>query len=660
MKIHQRAGSVILALWTLSLGAIYAGPVTWSGGTTSTTWGPGTNWSTGSLPGTGDDVTIGDTPATRTITLDLSGAAASVSLSSLVLNQTTTGAMNQLALTGGAGTMSVANAITLGGGVANATSSILITGTTNASYVSIPSLAANGGMTINSGGFLQLAYNPTPRGFVAMTGSITLSGGIIEALSPSASQTAVLGSASTTNAVLAGNDVFTINSGTIKVDGTSASAGSRLEFSGNLVWNGGNIQLVSIGAASGQQGVWLHGLTNTISSTAVFQTVNTSGVATAVAPSFTMLISSGVSANAITMSQSLDTAVTLGLITLREFDTKANSSYTHRITSTAVGRGIGQIILNASGPEDILQLGSDLKSTYSTNGTFITAQGTGATYGVDLNGFTFDGTAAAAGWVPNLPGTTKATVWKVTSSTGTGTFKAQSFNLSMGTATSANTVSMGSNVILEATGGAGTGNVLSVAGGPTAVFDAASKFRYSGNATAVNAATMSSAVAIGGLDVANGALNIAQAALATQGDVTVGAGGSLGLNGASVGTISLAVGQDFTLGGGTMLLTLDLAGVTDQIISGGSGLADLTGGTLALSGNIDYNAAYTIFSGFSSITGANLVSITGYDSGYQATLSSAGILTFAVPEPSAIWMLGMGLAALMVGGRVKRLALNQE
>ncbi len=652
MKIHHYTVGLVIALWILSLGGTQAATVTWSSGS-SGSWSAGANWSGGVIPATGDEVTLGDVAASRTVTLDLTNAGASVSLSSLLLQQTTAGVAgtpinNQLALSGGAGTLTVGNAVTLGTGLANTTTSILITGTSNSSYVNTPALSVTGGTTINAGGLLQLAYASTPRGFVAMAGSITLSGGIIEALSPSSTQTAWLGGvAAGNNSALAGNDVFTINSGTIKVHG-NGSNGSRLGFNGNFNWTGGTIQLVSDVTTSGQPGLFLHGLTNTISSGVVFQTVSPTGVVSAAAPTFTMCITTASPSTALTLSQTLDTAVTLGLMTIREFDTRTNSSYTHRITSTAAGRGIGQIFLTTSGAEDIVQLGSDLKSTYSAAGTFVTAQATGspayATFGVDLNGFTFDGTAASAGWVPNkVSGTT--TNWKVVSSSGTGTFKAQSYNLGLSGATSADTMTVGSNVILEATGGSGTGNVLSTSGGATYAYHAASKFRYSGSATRANAATVSSAVAIGGLEVVNGALNLSQSAFQTQGDVSVTGGGSLDLNGTSIATLTLASGKSLTVNNGTMLLTLDGLGNSDQILSAGSGLADLTGGAFLLSGTINYAASYTVMSGFSTIAGADVVAISGYDSvNYQASLSSTGVLSFStVPEPGTFGFVALGL-----------------
>lgn len=619
---------LIFLLWVLGVSLADAAAVNWTYNG-SGAWSTGSNWSAGIVPATGDAVTLGNATALRTVSLDLTSATASVSLSSLALTQTTTGVTNKLALTGGAGTVTVGNPFTLGSGNATATGSLLITGTGTSSYTAIPSMVATGVMTLNAGGVLQLAYNPvTTRAFIATAGGLTLNGGLLEALAPGATQTVWLGSTSGSNGAFPGADIFTINSGTIKVHGSGTNA-SRLGFHGNFNWTGGTVQFVSDTASSTVQGIFLHGLTNTIGSTVTFQTVSTTGVVTAAAPTFTLDIATTTPATATTLSQTLDTSVPLGLMTVREFDTKTNSSYTHRITSTAANPSIGQIYLNTTGAVDIFQLGSNLKSTH-TNPTFITAQtGTGivsATFAVDLNGFSFDGTTAAAGWVPNkLSGT--ATNWKVTSSTGSGVLKAQSFDLRLSGATN-DSFSVGSNATLEATGGAGTGTILSSTGLVTYTFDPASWFRYSGSATTASPATLSSVVAIGSLEVANGTLQISQPSLTAAGDVVVADGGTLDLYGASTATVTLGTGRNLVVDGGTLNMTVNASGGSDRIIGSG-GVANLTGCTISLSGTINYDSVYVLFTGFSQIIGSETFAITGYDTArYLAVFHKDGTLSF--------------------------------
>ncbi|HEY9250966.1 MAG TPA: autotransporter-associated beta strand repeat-containing protein [Rariglobus sp.] len=110
-------------------------------------------------------------------------------------------------------------------------------------------------------------------------------------------------------------------------------------------------------------------------------------------------------------------------------------------------------------------------------------------------------------------------------------------------------------------------------------------------------------------------------------------GGALSANGASIGTFTLASGQNFTATLATLNFTLGASNTSDQII--GSGLFDLNNITLALSGNTSVAGTYTLFSGF---TGSNVVTdvtITGLDAGLTGVLGTNGILTVsAIPEPS--------------------------
>lgn len=121
-------------------------------------------------------------------------------------------------------------------------------------------------------------------------------------------------------------------------------------------------------------------------------------------------------------------------------------------------------------------------------------------------------------------------------------------------------------------------------------------------------------------------------------------GGTLVLNAADAGTLTLGLNGNFVMSSGTW--TVDLASGLDQIIGSGTAAFTITGGTLDLAGGlINYGQTYSLITGF---TGANSVSgltIQGYDSNsWTASLNSAGVLSFAaVPEPSAYGLIGAGL-----------------
>jgi hypothetical protein len=68
----------------------------------------------------------------------------------------------------------------------------------------------------------------------------------------------------------------------------------------------------------------------------------------------------------------------------------------------------------------------------------------------------------------------------------------------------------------------------------------------------------------------------------------------------------------------------------------------------------DYTASYTILSGFNSGAVSGLT-FTNYDNlNYSASLSNAGVLSFAVPEPGTFVSLLGGLGLLVLFRRWRR------
>ncbi len=120
-------------------------------------------------------------------------------------------------------------------------------------------------------------------------------------------------------------------------------------------------------------------------------------------------------------------------------------------------------------------------------------------------------------------------------------------------------------------------------------------------------------------------------------------GGALSANGASIGTFTLASGQNFTATLGTLNFTLGASNTSDQII--GSGAFNLSNLTLALNGTTSVAGSYTLFSGFTG-NAVSGITITGLDPGYTGVLGTNGILTVsAIPEPSTFAAL-LGVSAL--------------
>lgn len=166
-----------------------------------------------------------------------------------------------------------------------------------------------------------------------------------------------------------------------------------------------------------------------------------------------------------------------------------------------------------------------------------------------------------------------------------------------------------------------------------------------GAAAAINLASTSSVSVSGGtLTNAAGNTNLGSGAVSMNtGAITPGGIGT-------VGSFTLAAGQNFTANLGTLNFDLVSLSGSDQIIGSGAGTFSLTGTTLALGGLTSVTGTYQLFSGFSSGSVSG-ISITGLGAGFTGSLSNTGLLTVsAVPEPATFAAIAgaaiLGFAAL--------------
>ena len=347
-------------LFVLVSGLVHA-QTTWVGGT-DLNWSTAANWNPATAPITGQTALLNDTvSANRTIVYD---TGASGALGTLTMTQTS-GFLNSLDVQKN---LTIANAVTLsasGNGTVQFTVDPVLTART---------VTFTGGLTVGSGGNLNLLFNSTSNGTVhsmpTVKGDVTLSGGAIT-LGPVAA-----GAAGAASATFFNN--LTISSGTITLDnGTGVNTKDlRIGVSGNFTAANGTLTTTS--AVQGGNLV-LSGAANLFSN---FTFAPNYGV---------MLMASG--------NQTLTglPALTTGVLTVRGSGIK-----------TVLGTTLGAIQFvnsNAGGTLVALKLGSNL--TLTTNATLASmANGLAATasqLGIDANGHTLDMSAGAGTvWKPNL------------------------------------------------------------------------------------------------------------------------------------------------------------------------------------------------------------------------------------------------------------------
>ncbi len=590
----------------------------WTSPTAGGTWSTSTNWgvtsgSGSTFPGSADTAVLGNvTSGTRVVTYN---SSATGTVGTLTLDQTSA-ATNELAL---ATNLIVTNNFTLGA-TGGGTSLIYL----STSGLTLKMGTGSGTLTVGSGGTLDIAAVTNTASTVS--GNVILNGG---SLSVERGQVT-----SSVNNTISGS--LTMNSGTLTLasavlgGGTGMSPDNRLTIGGNLTINGGT---VTEGTSST---LYLNGATNDISGATSFN----SGLSFAFNSSSAQSLNLG--------------ANSVGSLILRGGTAGQTTIKTVSSTGSTIA-GVTFFQTNATGNMELL-LGGNLTTT-GTAATTISAANfsQGASMGLIIDtgtstGYNLNATSMIGGFVPNN-GTGGATSPSTTEWTlqGNGTIKALSFDTSQNN----NGTAISGNVTLNASGGNSTANVLSnnVSSTANPTIAATSSFIYSGSAVTGTPATLTSTRTIGALGVTGtGFLNIAQASLSTGGGVMISNGG-LQLNGASAGTLTLALNQNFTMTGGT--LNFDLGTAQDLISGSGTGTFSLTNATLALNlgSGFNYDTIYSVISGFAAGSMSNLA-ITGYDTtDYFASLASNGDLTFeviSVPEPGTFSFLLLGVGGLFL------------
>ena len=205
---------------------------TWDGSGTPDSggsWSTALNWTTDTVPTTGNTAVLDTTGANRVVTYD---ASASGSLGTLTINQTS-GFTNTIDLvrsgaTLGVPTLTIANAIVLGASGGGTSVITLSPGALNTGHVT---LAATAGITINSGGSLIMGASTTTSLLSQINGNVTLTTG--GSITISAAEVA-----STRQRVF--NNNYTQNGGNINLD-AGTIADTRLQINGTTNITGGTI-----------------------------------------------------------------------------------------------------------------------------------------------------------------------------------------------------------------------------------------------------------------------------------------------------------------------------------------------------------------------------------------------------------------------------------
>jgi autotransporter-associated beta strand protein len=488
----------------------------WTSATLGGNYSVSANWTPSSPtggPGSADVATLGDATANRIVVVD---SAAANTLGTLVMNQTSAFS-NTLNVTKA---FTITNAVTLGAATGTEEIRISPPGTSGIT------LAMPGGLTLNSGGLLSLRFGTSSAGAPTLSGNVTVGGGTIDTVASvtgTANQSTITGT-------------LTMSSGSIIMTGGS-SLDPRLNVNGNLTSTGGSISSVgSIGQ------LVLGGGTNSLTNTTVGTT--------------TISLAAG-------GNQALSSNGEIGGVIARTSGTKT-------VSLTGSSKLMGQIQLGSSNTNSTtFRMGSDL-TLRSGAGLPTASFGSGTmAFGIDTDGKTLDLTANTSSWTPNNLGTSN---WTLSSTTGTGTIRANTFTFS-----TANQVNVGAGVTLESTNTA-SGSVLS--GGGT--ISPSSTYRWSGGVTSGAIHTLTSTRTVGNLEVKTGILSLSSGiTIDPTSTVTVGNSASTEQNTVVRFTGSGTYSNAFDLSKSPQLITTSTTGSPrNRIELSGAGL------TLNLSGAI--------------------------------------------------------------------------
>jgi len=201
---------------------VSAQTVTWLSPTTGGTWSVGSNWTTGTAPTTTGTAVLGDATANRTVFTVTSGT-----VGRLTLTQTTANVLNEFRV---GSNFTVTNAVTLGASSGTARFTALPSGAGNVTAI------FTNGITVNGGGQLLLAISSTGGSHVAnssVSGNVTVAGGYLEIAR-------FLSGSSAGSASMVFNNGLAMSSGTMNVQ-RNASSFYRTTVTGSVNITGGAV-----------------------------------------------------------------------------------------------------------------------------------------------------------------------------------------------------------------------------------------------------------------------------------------------------------------------------------------------------------------------------------------------------------------------------------
>ncbi|XHR31258.1 MAG: beta strand repeat-containing protein [Chthoniobacteraceae bacterium] len=719
---HQFASAVAVSLSLLGSLSTNAATLTWNG--TSTDFESATNWGgtaptsdlttnialfTGAVTGNAPTITVSRSisgldfesagwtlggSSGKVLTIGASGIVSVGSGTNTISANVAVGAAQTWSISAGntllvSGTLTGSSALTLGGtgtlvlGASNSyagavavnsgtlrlgssqtfSSTVTIGGGSSTAVLDLAAykltLGTGKTLTINSSGTLLLS-NTTSGVTSGIVGNVAVnSGGIIQVTNNVNSNAA--------------NNIYgdvTLNSGaTISSNSTTANGATgylgRITITGNFTANAGST------IATNENGFLIFTGTNVYIDSGVTLAKGVIAGRTAVNM---LTFAKGSGTQTLTSNSALDS------VFVRDLESVGSNATTILNVGAISGGNIGQLYINNIDPNSTttVRLANNLTVIA---GKGIINQNTGSTSGsnaavaFDLNGYTYDASAASTGWAPNTTGTVTASPWTILSTSGTGTFRASSFTLT-GTSTD---VTIGSNVIFEATASGSTTD-LGIKTGGTGTIAATSTFLFAaggnhylkstnnrtignlvvGNASTSSTLSLSSAITTGsgssvtvkdGSELATGsynltttgAVNIGDAKISGNGTGTFSVAGTITATGAGNATISAPIAltgtgssQEIAVTNATANLTISgaISGAAKGITKTGAGAATLTGvstytgatiidaGILSVNGSLASSSAVNIHSG-ATLSGSGTVG--GTVIGTSATINGNGL-----------------------------------
>jgi hypothetical protein len=669
-------------------------------GSTSGSWSNPANWSpSSSYPQAGDTGNLGDATANRVVIYDTGATGA---LGTLTFAQTDP-FENQLDVQKSL-TISTAQVL----GVTSGTGSVdLEIDPTPLAATSTATVTFSGGLTINSGGVLEMNSGQNSTATLGsqalLTGNVTVNNGGTFSIDQTVSQSSGNASQNTVTGSFSVASGGTVEFGVIGPVGANVgfkTGGSVLSV--NRLYVTGNLSLASGSTVASRSGVtdFLQSVSNISIGTL---TNGSSGIAPQVG-----LVGYG------TPTLTSDTPINGGLLLRAEGGTYTQSiNYVIGATTPGNTLTVGAITFTPTLPfpnTGSLELQSlKLSSNVNTTANLSVSAGgnAGNTITIDTQGNILNFGAAAF----SLPAAATNEVFTLTNTVGTtGTIESPSFNLSL----PPNGTAVGANLILLATGAGGTSSNLSTNGATTGTISPTSTFNYAGTGTTANFATLTSSRTIGNLAVTTGALQLASSiTTGTNSSTTVAlnatldtgnntltttnltvngtlsgtaANSSVSLSGmlAGTGTVGATKGITITSTGGLSpagagtVGTLAIAANTSALTLSGSGTSNfdlasdssfdtlnLNGVTVTYAGTLNANFSYApnvgttnyaIFSGMGTETGN--VTVTSNLPSATDTVTfdpTSGMLTVvATPEPASAMTLGVFSLGLLARRRRRR------